>query len=304
MSTFAATTCSRVTSEPGSCAARRENFVRRGSTSRIAADSRSPGGSRATQSPTTGRLALDPASRLTRPGSRARTSPLSVRTSQAPRCWTDTRPGTSPAARCSSKAALQPSSQPSVASSGTRRLPPERPRERRVELRRRANAKPASRSRAGSMRWPSRRTASPIAPNAVFDGKAGQRKHVGRPSARPSAFTNCALVAGFGDVRLTAPSTSLSSANRYAATVSGSDTQLHHCRPLPIRPPSPSLKGVSMRSSAPPSDERTIPWRKLTTRIPASRAGSVAASHARPTSARNPSPSADASVRISSPRSP
>ena len=64
----------------------------------------------------------------------------------------------------------------------------------------------------------------------------------------------------------------------------------HHCLPLPTRPPRPSLNGGSMRSSAPPSFARTIPWRRLTTRMPASRAGSAAASQARTTSARNPLP--------------
>ena len=57
-------------------------------------------------------------------------------------------------------------------------------------------------------------------------------------------------------------------------------------RPEPIRPPSPSLNGSSMRPSAPPSLLSTMPVRRWTVRIPAASALAVAASHATHTSER------------------
>ena len=89
-----------------------------------------------------------------------------------------------------------------------------------------------------------------------------------------------------------------------APTSSSRAIQLIHCPPVPSFPPTPSLNGRSILASAPPPPERTMPVRMWLTRIPASRAGSAAASHARHTSARNPSPDRLLSVSTSSPRSP
>ena len=66
----------------------------------------------------------------------------------------------------------------------------------------------------------------------------------------------------------------------------------------------PRRASGSMRDSAPPSGESTMPVRGWTTESPASRAGSAAASQARTTSLRNPWPRVESSVSTSSPRSP
>src|SRR6266498_1807326 len=87
-------------------------------------------------------------------------------------------------------------------------------------------------------------------------------------------------------------------------TRSSKATQLHHCRPEPIRPPSPSLNRRAWMASAPPSRACTTPVRTWTVRTPAARAGSAAASHCWQTSARNPRPPGLRSVSTSSPRSP
>ena len=81
-------------------------------------------------------------------------------------------------------------------------------------------------------------------------------------------------------------------------------TQLTYWRPPPITPPSPARNSGSIRPSAPPFGERTIPIRNATTRIPFRAAGAEAASHSRQTSARNPAPGGLSSVNGSSPRSP
>ena len=85
---------------------------------------------------------------------------------------------------------------------------------------------------------PARRTAS-------SRRRPGAGTTVGRPSARPSAFVNCALVAGFGDMRLTGPTELARRARadrrRPRRPVTPSSTTA--CR-LPTRPPSPSLNGV------------------------------------------------------------
>ena len=73
-----------------------------------------------------------------------------------------------------------------------------------------------------------------------------------------------------------------------APTTSSIATQLIHWRPLPIRPPSPSRNSRSYARRAPPAGLCTIPNRGCTTRMPASSAGSDAASHSRTTSARKP----------------
>ena len=72
--------------------------------------------------------------------------------------------------------------------------------------------------------------------------------------------------------------------------ISSSAIQGTGCRPSPIRPPSPRRKTGSSRASAPPAGLSTMPKRRWTTRIPASRAGSAAVSHAWQTRDRKPSP--------------
>ena len=84
-------------------------------------------------------------------------------------------------------------------------------------------------------------------------------------------------------------------------------TQLMYWRPLPSGPPTPRRNAGSIRPSAPPAGVSTIPKRSRTTLMPAARAGSVAASHSRPSSVRKSRGASSvelASVRISSPRSP
>ena len=88
------------------------------------------------------------------------------------------------------------------------------------------NVKPASSSRAGSARWPSSSTSSPFSPNSSLDREARERgATVGRWSARPSAFVNCALVTGFGEARLTGP------ASRSPATRTGTRRRRRRARP-------------------------------------------------------------------------
>ena len=139
------------------------------------------------------------------------------------------------------------------------------------------HVKPASTSLVGATRCPPRSISSPIWPNAALTADAGNGKKAGRCTARPSALTNSWFVMTPGATTLTGPASGCSRAKRYAATVSSNDTQLHHWRPLPTRPPAPSLNGGSSRASAPPPFARTIPWRRCTVRRPAARAGSAAA---------------------------
>ena len=206
-STFAATTCSRVTSEPGSCAARRENFVRRGRTARIAG------------CPRPARLERDPvaddraarratrSSRRARPGSARAISPSSVSTSYAPRCCTATRPGTSPA-----RAMLGEVRAPVVVPAERRevrraRLPPDGALERALD------------AQAAELEA---RVEEPRGQHALAleeHGLAHLAEHrpdrdcrePGRPWAGralpPSARTNWAFVAGLGELRLTGPAT-------------------------------------------------------------------------------------------------
>ena len=66
---------------------------------------------------------------------------------------------------------------------------------------------------------------------------------VGRCSAAPSAFVNSRLVTGLGATRFTGPLTgSAVSRKMIAATSSSMVIQLVYWRPLPSRPPRPSLK--------------------------------------------------------------
>ena len=80
-------------------------------------------------------------------------------------------------------------------------------------------------------------------------------------------------------------------------TTSVSVIQLMTWVPDPIFAPSPSLNSGSSRPTTPPWLARTMPVRRFTTRIPASRAGAAAASQSLTTSARKPEPAgADSST--------
>ena len=165
------------------------------------------------------------------------------------------------------------------------------------------NSKPASRRRAGSARRPSGAPLSHLAEERA--NREGRQRGDRRPPQRLAERVRELLARH--RVRARRGSRPRRDRRRERRRTRPSVVERDPgppLAPLPTRPPSPSLNGSSIRSSAPPSFARTMPWRKLTTRIPASRAGSAAASQARPTSARNPVPSADSSVRISSPRSP
>jgi hypothetical protein len=77
--------------------------------------------------------------------------------------------------------------------------------------------------------------------------------------------------------------------------------------PLTARPEASAERELEQRQlirQRPPSALSTIPVRRWVQLIPAAEAGSVAASHARHTPARKPSPVADDSSSSSSPRSP
>ena len=120
---------------------------------------------------------------------------------------------------------------------------------------------------------------------------------VGRWSARPNALTNSSFVA-VPPTTLTGPARSDSSACRYACAASASANQLHDWRPLPTRPPTPSLNGSIISATTPPSRARIGALRRATQRSPASRAGSAACSQAATTSAANPLPFGLASVAV------
>ena len=75
-----------------------------------------------------------------------------------------------------------------------------------------------------------------------------------------------------------------------APTSSSSVIHDIHCLPEPMRPPTPSLNGSSIRFSAPPCSASTMPLRIVTVRMPASTAGCVSASQASTTSARKSLP--------------
>ncbi len=160
--------------------------------------------------------------------------------------------------------------------------------------------------RAGSARLPRRSTSSPISPNRARIANAGVGED--RRASERLAERVRELLARHG-IRRREIHDAIDVARRERSRTPRSRSSMRRpssttaCR-CPTRPPSPSLNGRSIRASAPPSFASTTPWRKLTTRIPASRAGSAAASQARTTSASNPVPSVDSSVTISSPRSP
>ena len=80
--------------------------------------------------------------------------------------------------------------------------------------------------------------------------------------------------------------------------------QLMYWVPGPTTPPSPALKGSSIFPRAPPAGLRTTPKRGWTTRMPALRAGSAAASHSTDRRPRKSSAGASFSVTQASPRFP
>jgi hypothetical protein len=153
-----------------------------------------------------------------------------------------------------------------------------------------SNWKPAAASRAGITRWlPSSSPAT--SPSAARRAGVGSASSAGRCSAAPSARVKSALVTGSGAVRLYGPSVlAFSSRNLIARTSSARLIQLKYCRPDPTLAPRPSRNGGSSRASMPPSRASTTPERVWVTLIPASRAGSAAASQSRTRSARNPAP--------------
>lgn len=98
---------------------------------------------------------------------------------------------------------------------------------------------------------------------------------------------NAELVTGSGAVTLTGPLMSLRSSRKRIAPISSvSDTQLITWVPEANRGHRPSRASGSRRASSPPAGVRTSPLRGCTTRIPASAAGSAAASQSRTSRAR------------------
>ena len=159
---------------------------------------------------------------------------------------------------------------------------------------------------AGIAFWLESTVSSAIsAPRMSLTAKAGTVAITGRRKTPPRAIVNSSLLAGLGAARFTGPLNERSFMQcKMAPTSSSMVIQLIHWRPLPIFPPSPKRNGVRIMASAPPFALRTIPVRRLTTRIPPSAASLVAFSQSRATSARNPVPTPLSSVSISSPRLP
>ena len=151
---------------------------------------------------------------------------------------------------------------------------------------------PATPSTAGTTRIEAS-TSDENPPSTVRSANAGAGSSAGRCSRAPMAWAISRCVTGSGAVTLTGPEMSCSSRKVVAATMSARVTKLHHCRPSPSGPPSPSRKSGSIRLQAPPSLDITRPVRVWTTRMPASRAGSAARSQATTTSeAKGRGPSA------------
>jgi hypothetical protein len=130
----------------------------------------------------------------------------------------------------------------------------------------------------------------------------GNKLRWGNARARQQQFV---FVTGCGATAFTGPSREfVASAWRITPTRSGRAIQLTYCSPFPIRPPAPARKAGSIFANAPPSADRTIPMRRLTTRTPVRAISPVASSHSRQISARNPFPGGLSSFSISFPRSP
>ena len=133
---------------------------------------------------------------------------------------------------------------------------------------------PLARRAAGSTRVLASSSASAISPRAMRRANAGAGRMVGRRRTAPSARVNSRLVTACGATALTGPlSASSASACRAMPTTSSIEIQLMYWSPEPSTPPTPSLNGSSIWPSAPPSGLSTMPMRRCTTRMPASRAG-------------------------------
>ena len=132
--------------------------------------------------------------------------------------------------------------------------------------------------------------ASPTARRRAGAGTRSQGRSR-RPAAAVSAAVNSAFVTGAGAVRLTGPlMSSRPSRNVSAAISSDSEIQLMTWRPEENLGSTPSRASGSIRASSPPRGVRTRPLRGCTTRMPASAAGSAAASQSRTSRARKDGP--------------
>ena len=187
-STLATSTCSSVACQ----AVLRENFVRRERTAWIVPPVSSVCVATATQSPTTGSSAVSSASCLRRPATSTRSSPASVKTSQAPRCCTATLPGTSPAARCGSNSSRSRSSQPSFVSVSNVSILP-------VSVHESGRGGAHARTRGAQDPWRCR-SACPASPGALR--LAGLRRQARRTRSRtsvaPPSSSGRSEYAGFG----------------------------------------------------------------------------------------------------------
>ena len=140
-------------------------------------------------------------------------------------------------------------------------------------------------------RWPP--SSSPAnSPSTSRTAGAGAGSTAGRPSTRPSVRAYSAFVTGCGAVTFTGP-------DRRSFRQRELDRPDHVVDrdPAHVLAPAadtarrdPSRNSGSCARSAPPAALCTIPKRGFTTRMPASRAGSAAASQSRTTPARKPSP--------------
>ena len=144
---------------------------------------------------------------------------------------------------------------------------------------------------SGWTRWLASRSPSAIWPRTRRSAIAGAGKIAGRCSTAASTRVNSAFWTGWGATTFTGPCIFSSViAVRRICTASSSAIQDIHCLPLPRRPPTPSLKGVSIRGSAPPCVASTTPKRAITVRTPRAAARAASLSQARQRIARKSLP--------------
>src|SRR3954454_10428756 len=128
-------------------------------------------------------------------------------------------------------------------------------------------------------------------------------KTVGRLIALPSALVKVLFVCFSGATTLTGPlAASVSIRKISAPATSATSTHGNGWLPPATGPPTPSLNGVSIFGSAPPSRDRTTPVRVVTTRTPSSSALRASASHACTPSLSKPLPGGESSPTGVAPR--
>ena len=127
---------------------------------------------------------------------------------------------------------------------------------------------------------------------------AGIHDSDGLPRTRPMALPRSELRTIPGAATITGPESSSRSAMKISALIASSTCiQAVHCRPFPMRPPTPSRNGRASVGSPPPEPLITTPNRAVRARQPSLEAAAVASSHGMATPARKPAPGGLSSVR-------